>query len=216
MTMKRLISTLWLISTLTAGGAWAQPYAPNAAGVTMGHWHLNSRATRRRRSSRPGRHRGRSGLRARDISRRDGIDHGAAPAPPAPPDRSSTTSVSWSRMSGESVAKWKAAGVPVEPGGNNRLDQAWVITPDGLRVEIRATVDPDPHEHVHFSLPEATIPQSQAWYGKFFDAKAGVRTTRRSPTSRGPSCATTRSMRAAAPPGRIPTNRLRRTDRRPS
>src|SRR5258707_13781142 len=41
--MKRLIAALWLMSSLTAGAAWAQPYAPNEAGVTMGHWHLNSR-----------------------------------------------------------------------------------------------------------------------------------------------------------------------------
>ncbi len=27
---------------LAAGAAWAQPYAPNDTGVTMGHWHLNS------------------------------------------------------------------------------------------------------------------------------------------------------------------------------
>src|SRR5260370_23627486 len=41
--MKKLISALWLFSSLTAGAAWPQPYAPNEAGVTMGHWHLNSR-----------------------------------------------------------------------------------------------------------------------------------------------------------------------------
>jgi glucokinase len=41
--MKKLISAVWLISTLTAGAAWAQPYTPNDAGVTNGHWHLNSR-----------------------------------------------------------------------------------------------------------------------------------------------------------------------------
>jgi hypothetical protein len=37
------ISALCLVSSLTAGAAFAQPYAPNGAGVTMGHWHLNSR-----------------------------------------------------------------------------------------------------------------------------------------------------------------------------
>src|SRR5580704_19432653 len=37
------ISALCLVSSLTAGTAFAQPYAPNDAGVTMGHWHLNSR-----------------------------------------------------------------------------------------------------------------------------------------------------------------------------
>jgi hypothetical protein len=34
------------------------------------------------------------------------------------------------------VAKWKAAGVPVRPGNNNWLDQAFVETPDGVRIEI--------------------------------------------------------------------------------
>jgi catechol 2,3-dioxygenase-like lactoylglutathione lyase family enzyme len=78
----------------------------------------------------------------------------------------------------ESVAKWKAAGVPVEPGGNNRLDQAYVNTPDGLRIEILEDKNqpmPIRHEHVHFFLPEAAIPQSQTWYGKIFGAKAGTR-----------------------------------------
>src|SRR5260370_38515825 len=36
----------------------------------------------------------------------------------------------------ESVAKWKAAGVPVEPGNTGRLDQAYVTTPERLRNEI--------------------------------------------------------------------------------
>ena len=40
--MTRLLSALWLVSNLAAGAAWAQPYAPNDTGVTMGHWHLNS------------------------------------------------------------------------------------------------------------------------------------------------------------------------------
>ena len=40
--MKQLISALWLVSNLAIGTAWAQPYAPNDMGVTMGHWHLNS------------------------------------------------------------------------------------------------------------------------------------------------------------------------------
>jgi hypothetical protein len=40
--MTRLISALGLVSNLAVGAAFAQPYAPNDAGVTMGHWHLNS------------------------------------------------------------------------------------------------------------------------------------------------------------------------------
>jgi len=78
----------------------------------------------------------------------------------------------------ESVAKWKAAGVSVLPGNNNRLDQAYVETPDGLRIEIlenKNQSEPIRHEHVHFFVPEAQIPQIQAWYAKTFGAKASTR-----------------------------------------
>jgi catechol 2,3-dioxygenase-like lactoylglutathione lyase family enzyme len=78
----------------------------------------------------------------------------------------------------EQVAKWKAAGVPVEPGANNRQDQAYVNTPDGLRIEILEDKNqpmPIRHEHVHFFLPEPAIAQSQGWYGKIFGAKASTR-----------------------------------------
>jgi catechol 2,3-dioxygenase-like lactoylglutathione lyase family enzyme len=78
----------------------------------------------------------------------------------------------------EQVAKWKAAGVPVLPGGNNRLDQAFVVTPDGVRIEIledKAQAEPIKHEHVHFFLPEGEIPKAVAWYAKTFGGKAGTR-----------------------------------------
>src|SRR5436189_3338026 len=41
--MKKIISALSLIVLLSAGTAWAQAFQPNEAGVTMGHWHLNTR-----------------------------------------------------------------------------------------------------------------------------------------------------------------------------
>src|ERR1700682_6119321 len=41
--MTRLIAALSLMLSLVAGTALAQAYPPNEAGVTMGHWHLNSR-----------------------------------------------------------------------------------------------------------------------------------------------------------------------------
>jgi hypothetical protein len=65
----------------------------------------------------------------------------------------------------EQVAKWKANGVPVLPGTNNRLDQAFVVTPDGVRIEIledKSQTIPIRHEHVHFSLPGAEIPIGSA------------------------------------------------------
>src|SRR5580693_8949862 len=36
----------------------------------------------------------------------------------------------------ERVAQWKAAGIAVLPGTNNNPSQAFVETPDGLRIEI--------------------------------------------------------------------------------
>ena len=41
--MRTLLPALLLIINLATGAASAQPFTPNEAGVTMGHWHLNSR-----------------------------------------------------------------------------------------------------------------------------------------------------------------------------
>jgi hypothetical protein len=63
----------------------------------------------------------------------------------------------------EQVAKWKANGVTVLPGSNNRLDQAYVETPDGLRMEIledKTQAMPIRNEHVHLFVPEADIPKA--------------------------------------------------------
>jgi catechol 2,3-dioxygenase-like lactoylglutathione lyase family enzyme len=78
----------------------------------------------------------------------------------------------------ERVAQWKAAGVAVLPGNNNRLDQAFVETPDGVRMEIledKTQSMPIRNEHVHFFLPEAEIAKAQAWYAKTFGGKVASR-----------------------------------------
>lgn len=76
------------------------------------------------------------------------------------------------------VAQWKAAGVEVLPGNNNRLDQAFVVTPDGVRIEIledKAQSVPIRHEHVHLFVPKADIPRAQAWYAKTFGGRMNTR-----------------------------------------
>jgi len=76
------------------------------------------------------------------------------------------------------VAQWKAAGVAVLPSNNGRLDQAFVVTPDGVRMEIledKTQGVPIRHEHVHLSLPAAEVPKAQAWYAKTFGGKPGLR-----------------------------------------
>jgi len=76
------------------------------------------------------------------------------------------------------VAQWKAAGVQVLPGNNGRLDQAFVVTPDGVRMEIledKTQGVPIRHEHVHLSVPATEVPKAQAWYAKIFGGTAGTR-----------------------------------------
>jgi catechol 2,3-dioxygenase-like lactoylglutathione lyase family enzyme len=76
------------------------------------------------------------------------------------------------------TAEWKAKGVPVLPGNNNRLDQAFVVTPDGVRIEIledKMQSVPIRHEHVHLALPASEVPKAQAWYAKTFGGKMATR-----------------------------------------
>src|SRR5262245_6822208 len=76
------------------------------------------------------------------------------------------------------VAQWKKAGVDVLPGLNNRLDQAFVVTPDGVRIEIledKTQKMPIRNEHVHFSVPEADVAKAVAWYAKTFGGRTGTR-----------------------------------------
>src|SRR4030095_1513959 len=41
--VRKLISTLVAVWMVGTGLAWAQAFPPNETGVTMGHWHLNTR-----------------------------------------------------------------------------------------------------------------------------------------------------------------------------
>jgi catechol 2,3-dioxygenase-like lactoylglutathione lyase family enzyme len=182
--MKRLISALWLISSLTAGTAWAQPYAPNQAGVTMGHWHLNSRDVEANKKIflAMGGTDGGPGRLQRVIFPGVVVNLNLGAAAPPPTEGTVGSVVNHVgfivQNVQESVAKWKAAGVPVLPGNNGRLDQAYVVTPDGLRIEILENKNqtvPIRHEHVHFFLPQAAIAESQAWYAKIFGAKSSSR-----------------------------------------
>jgi len=75
-----------------------------------------------------------------------------------------------------SVTKWQAAGLTIEPGNNGRADQAWLMTPDGARVEIledTSIAEPIRMHHIHWNV--AAVPEMQAWYAKHFGAIPGKR-----------------------------------------
>jgi len=182
--MTKNILALTIILLLLAGTAWAQAFQPNEAGVTMGHWHLNTRDVEASKKifvamggtyAKPGNF---------EIVRFPGVQVILHLGPGAAPPTGGTVGSIVNHVGftvqnvQQSVAKWKAAGVPVLPGTNGRTDQAFVETPDKLRIEILEDKNqkfPIQHHHVHFNVPESVIPQIQAWYAKTFGAKAGTR-----------------------------------------
>ena len=173
---------LLLASALTAGIAAAQPAPFNATGVTMGHWHIASKdleANKKLFLAMGGKLFMPGGnplimFPGLYINLNLGTEKGDGGT-----QGSVVNHVGFIVDNVQArVAQWKSAGVPVLPGNNNRLDQAFVETPDGVRIEILEDKTQSMavrNEHVHFSLPEAEIPKAQAWYAKTFGGKAGTR-----------------------------------------
>src|SRR6516164_758688 len=173
---------LLFASALAAGSAVAQPAAFNEAGVTMGHWHIASKdveANKKLFLAMGGKLYMPGGnplmmFPGTYINLNLGTEKGDGGTPGSVVNHVGfiVNNVQ------EQVAKWKAAGVPVLSGGNGRLDQAFVVTPDGVRIEIledKTQSMPIRNEHVHLSVPEGDIPKAQAWYAKTFGGKAGTR-----------------------------------------
>ena len=182
-----VLVALLFVSTLTAGTAAAQSAPFNQVGVTMGHWHIASKdveANKKLFLAMGGKLYMPGGnplimFPGLFINLNLGTEKG---------DGGTVGSVV--NHVGfivdnvqQRVAQWKAAGVTVLPGGalpagGNRLDQAYVVTPDGVRMEIledKTQSMPIRNEHIHLSLTAAEVPKAQAWYAKTFGGKAGTR-----------------------------------------
>ena len=179
---KKIFVTLLFVAALTAGTAAAQPAPFNQAGVTMGHWHINSKDVEANKKLflamggklfMPG---GNPLIMFPGLYINLVLDNekGDGGTPGSVVNHVGFIVDNVQRR----TAEWKAAGVPVLPGNNNRLDQAFVVTPDGVRIEIledKTQSMPIRNEHVHFFLPETEIPKAQAWYAKTFGGKVGTR-----------------------------------------
>jgi catechol 2,3-dioxygenase-like lactoylglutathione lyase family enzyme len=179
---RRSLVVLLFASTLTVSIAAAQPAPFNEVGVTMGHWHIISKDVEANKRLflamggklfMPG---GNPvvmfpGLYVNLILGTEKGDGGS--------EGSVVNHVGFIVDNVQQrVAHWKAAGVNVLPGNNNRLDQAFVVTPDGVRIEIledKTQPMPIRNEHIHLSVTEAEIPRAQAWYAKTFGGKMGTR-----------------------------------------
>ena len=182
--MKAFVSMLLLPWSLAAGPTFAQAYPPNEAGVTMGHWHLNSQQVEANKKLFVAL--GGTAIKPGDfeIVRFPGVAVFLHQGPGTPPPTGGTEGTVINHVGfivpnvAEAVAKWKAAGVAVAPGNEGRTDQAWIMTGEGLKVEIleaKSQTIPIQHHHVHFYVAESVIPEMQAWYAKHFGAKPGKR-----------------------------------------
>jgi catechol 2,3-dioxygenase-like lactoylglutathione lyase family enzyme/predicted enzyme related to lactoylglutathione lyase len=175
-------AALLLASALAAGTASAQPFPFNEVGATMGHWHLASRDVEANKKIFVGMGGKWFKIGMNEYAMFPGVfvHLNLGDGPGTGGSQGSVVNHVGFIVNNvqEQVAKWKAAGIAVLPGGNNRLDQAYVETPDGVRMEIledKAQAMPIRHEHVHLFLPEGEIPKAQAWYAKTFGGKAGTR-----------------------------------------
>ncbi|MBI4886977.1 MAG: VOC family protein [Acidobacteria bacterium] len=181
--MRKLIAALAMVAVLVPVAAWAQAFQPNETGVTMGHWHLNTRDIEANKKIFVAMGGTAIKMGAFDVVRFPGVlvylHMNQAPPPTGGTVGSAVNHVGFIVQNvAEATARWKAAGVAVLPGGNGRTDQAFVVTPDELRVEIlenKAQPFPIQHHHVHVYLPKDKIAEAQAWYAKWFGAKPGMR-----------------------------------------
>ena len=181
--MKPLILSISLAVLLQAGASWAQLAPPNDVGVAMGHIHLNVRdeAAEKKLWLTLG------GTLGKELSANVAIKIPGvlilAHKEKDPPIGGSVGSVIdhigfHVPNVQASIAKWKAAGLDVKPGANGRKDQAFVITPDGLKIEILedATMTvPIAFHHIHFYVAESEMPKVQEWYAKVWGGKPGMR-----------------------------------------
>src|SRR6202171_1123674 len=157
-----MFRALLLASALTARTAVAQPAPFNEIGVTMGHWHIASKDVEANKKLflamggklfMPG---GNPLIMFPGLYINLNLNNEKADGPT---QGSVVNHVGFIVDSVQRrVAQWKAAGVNVLPGTNNRLDQAFVVTPDGVRMEIledKTQAMPVRNEHIHLSLTEA-------------------------------------------------------------
>jgi catechol 2,3-dioxygenase-like lactoylglutathione lyase family enzyme len=185
---KTMLIALSLALALVANTAAAQPAPVNQAGVTMGHWHIASKDVEANKKLfvamggklyMPG---GQPlimfpGLYISLILGNEKGEGGSV--------GSTVNHVGFIVDNVQKrVAEWKAKGVNVLPGGalpnggGNRLDQAYVETPDGVRMEIledKAQTVPIRNEHIHFFVPKADLQKAVDWYAKTFGGVAATR-----------------------------------------
>jgi catechol 2,3-dioxygenase-like lactoylglutathione lyase family enzyme/predicted enzyme related to lactoylglutathione lyase len=178
--VRKLIPALWLVTSLATASVWAQPLLPSEAGVTMGHWHLNSGDVDANRKIFLALGGTAFKLGTFEIVKFPGVYVYLNMPQGAPPSAGGNDGAVVNQVGvgvqslQDTAARLKASGVQLRAGMNGRTDQAFVTTPDGLSIEIVEDKNqkvPIQHRNIQFSVPESSIPEIQAWYTKVFSAK---------------------------------------------
>jgi len=184
---KHLLVVVALASMLIATTVAAQPAPYNQAGVTMGHWHIAAKdveADKKLFVAMGGKLYNPGGqplimFPGLYISLILGNEKGEGGTVGSVVNHVGFIVDNVQKR----TAEWKAAGVKVLPGGalpngGTRQDQAYVETPDGVRMEIledKTQTVPIRNEHIHFFLPAAEIPKAVDWYARVFGGQKAMR-----------------------------------------
>lgn len=165
-----------LFASLLGAPAFAQLAAPNAAGVSMGHVHIKSRDLEAQRKlwvdvlgGKPGK------LGPMETAKFPGVLVLYEKGEPSGGTVGSVVNHLGFQVGDlkGTLAKARAAGVQLETWTN---PGTFLLGPDAVRVELMentAIAGPAVFHHVHFFDTSAT--DTQAWYVKTFEAKAGRR-----------------------------------------
>lgn len=166
-----------LAAVLAAPAVLAQLAPPNAAGVAMGHIHLNVRDVEAHKAFWTGIMGGKAVRNGPlEMIEFPGVyillRQAAAPAPPAGSVVDHFGFVV-KDMPG-ALENWKAHNLKIEPTQNP--NEVFVYAPDEIRLEVYGIPElgvPVQMNHIHYFA--ADIPGMQAWYDRIFGAKAGTR-----------------------------------------
>ena len=175
-----VVAAVFALCAIAAGPAAAQLVAPNAAGVTTGHIHINAAdvdAQVKFWTAVGGK-----------IVQREKITMVQFPGVYVllrKQDSKGGTVGSvmnhfgfYVRDFDATVAKWKAAGLTWEPANNPNVGQGFLTGPDSVRIEIyenKAIATPLALHHIHLNVVDDVA--AQQWYIRHFGATPGKRNT---------------------------------------
>ena len=173
-TFTSATSAIFLICL--ASGAWAQLPAPNAAGISMGHLHMNVQDPETHRvfwttlGGTPVK------LGDMDVIKFPDVLVLYRKAEPTGGTEGSVVGHIGFRVKNlqASLEKWRAAGLKIVPGASPH--QAFVIAPGEIRVEITEDTSmevPIANHHIHFYTN--SVADTKAWYVRTFSAVPGKR-----------------------------------------